>query len=208
LRILAPAALALCGALAGPQPLAAQTVEQFYRGRSIELLTTAPGGRYDLSSRLIARHLGDFLPGRPKVIVQVEAGAGGLTVANRLANTSARDGSVLALTQPGAWQVAIEGDPNARFDPARMTWIGSMSSFANDADLLIVRAGHPAMRAAALRGAFAAMMRDPDFIADVRKANVELSPIDGEAIARLIAKSAATPKEVIRRYNAIVGSPR
>jgi hypothetical protein len=46
------------------------------------------------------------------------------------------------------------------------------------------------------------------FIADVRKANVELSPIDGEVIARLVAKSAATPRDVIARYNALIAAPR
>jgi ABC-type amino acid transport substrate-binding protein len=74
-----------------------------------------------------------------------------LTVANRLANSSPRDGSVLALTQPASWQIAISGDPNARFDPAKMTWIGGMSSFAGDADLLIVRASHPARSVADLK---------------------------------------------------------
>jgi tripartite-type tricarboxylate transporter receptor subunit TctC len=346
LRLTAPAILGMCGLLCVPQPIAAQTVEHFYKGRTLELLTTAPGGRYDLASRLVARHFGEFLPGRPKVVVQVEPGAGGLTVANRLANTSPRDGSVLALAQPASWQVAIAGDPNARFDPAKMTWIGSMSSFAGDADLLIVRASHPVKsvadlgrpdlsaklgagtagstnltfailardvlglhvdvvrgypgapnlflamqsgeidgqvvalssltgtqqalwdqkqvrplvqfgrverlaslpdvptgrelikdadglallefaelpffmalplvappgipneRAAALRQAFALMVVDPAFIDDVRKASVELSPTDGEAIARLVAKSAATPKDVIRRYNSLIAAPR
>jgi len=52
------------------------------------------------------------------------------------------------------------------------------------------------------------MVVDPAFIDDVRKASVELSPIDGEAIARLVAKSAATPKDVIRRYNSLIAAPR
>jgi hypothetical protein len=86
LRLAAPVLLGLCGLRCVAQPIAAQTVEQFYKSRATELLTTAPG------------------------------------------NTSPRDGSVLALTQPASWQVAIAGDPNARFDPAKMTWIGSMSS--------------------------------------------------------------------------------
>jgi tripartite-type tricarboxylate transporter receptor subunit TctC len=66
----------------------------------------------------------------------------------------------------------------------------------------------PDDRAAALRAAFAAMVVDPAFIADVRKANVELSPIDGAAIAALVAKSATTPKDVIRRYNSLIAAPR
>src|SRR6202012_3190834 len=80
----------------------------------------------------------------PNFVVQIEPGAGGLSVANRIANTSPRDGSVLALIQPGTWQLPIQGEPNARFDPAKMSWIGSFSSFSQDADLLIVNASHPA----------------------------------------------------------------
>jgi hypothetical protein len=57
------------------------------------------------------------------------------------------------------------------------------------------------------RPAFA-MVVDPAFIADVRKANVELSPIDGEVIARLVAKSAVTPRDVIARCNALIAAPR
>jgi tripartite-type tricarboxylate transporter receptor subunit TctC len=73
---------------------------------------------------------------------------------------------------------------------------------------LVAPPGIPNDRAAALRKAFAEMVVDPAFIADVRKANVELSPIDGEAIARLVARSAATPKDVIRRYNSLIAAPR
>jgi hypothetical protein len=52
------------------------------------------------------------------------------------------------------------------------------------------------------------MVVDQAFIDDVRRANVELSPIDGIAIARLVAKSAATPRDVIRRYNSLIAAPR
>jgi hypothetical protein len=48
---------------------------------------------------------------------------------------------------------------------------------------------------------------DQAFIDDVRKANVELSPIDGAAIAALVAKSAATPRDVILRYNSLIAAP-
>ena len=63
---------ALVAALAAaPQPAAAQSVEQFYRGRTVTLVVgTSPGGVNDLSSRLVARHLGRFIPGNPSIIVQ------------------------------------------------------------------------------------------------------------------------------------------
>lgn len=130
---------------------AAQAVEAFYKGRIVTLLvSTAPGGRYDLNGRLIARYLGNFLPGHPNVVVENLPGGGGLALGNRLFNASARDGSVIAVMEPGTAQVAVEGDPNARFEPLAMTWIGSLSSFADDADLLLVNANHQAMNVADL----------------------------------------------------------
>jgi tripartite-type tricarboxylate transporter receptor subunit TctC len=128
------------------------SVVQFYKNRTISLLVaTSPGGRYDVNARLIARHIRPFIPGRPTVVVQNLPGGGGLVLANRLFNRSERDGSIIGVMQPGTPQVAIQGDPNARFDPLGFTWLGSLSSFADDADLLILRPLHKAKSAADLR---------------------------------------------------------
>lgn len=125
----------------------------FYAGRTIDLLVaTAPGGRYDLNARLIARRLGAFIPGRPNIVVQNQPGAGGLLLANSLSNMVARDGTQIALLQPATPLVAFQGDPNAKFDPLKLTWIGSLSSSAGDADLLIVNSSFPAKTAADLKG--------------------------------------------------------
>ena len=141
----------LTGALAcGLAPVtqaSSADVEAFYKGRTITLLVaTSPGGNYDLNGRLVARHLGRFLPGSPNVVVQNVPGAGGLLLANRLYNTAERDGSIIAIMERGTPQLAYEGDANARFDPLKFTWIGSLSSYADDAYLLLVNASHPAKR--------------------------------------------------------------
>jgi len=132
-------------------PAAAQSVEQFYRGRTVTLIVgTAPGGINDISARLVARHLVRFIPGHPAIIVQNMPGAGGLTTANRLYHTAEKDGSVLAKLERAVPQLAIQGDRNANFDPVKFTWLGSLSSYANDAYLLLVNAAHPAKIAADL----------------------------------------------------------
>ncbi|HWG04904.1 MAG TPA: hypothetical protein VG271_07805 [Beijerinckiaceae bacterium] len=113
------AALAL--GLGGPAA-DAQSVESFYKGKAITLyVATSPGGRYDLNARLVARHLGDFLPGHPNIIVEDLPGGGSLALGNRLFNSSPRDGSVIAVLEPGTAQLAVQGDPNARFDPLKLT---------------------------------------------------------------------------------------
>ena len=71
--------------LAALSPASAQSVEQFYRGRTVTMLVgTAPGGINDISARLVAKYLGRFIPGDPAIVVQNNPGAGGLITGNRL----------------------------------------------------------------------------------------------------------------------------
>jgi tripartite-type tricarboxylate transporter receptor subunit TctC len=146
-------AIFLCGLIAGlPSAAIGQSVEQFYRGRTVTLVVgTSPGGINDISSRLVARHLGRFIPGNPNIIVQNVPGGGGLVTANRIFNASERDGSVITKLERAVPQLAIQGNRNANFDPMKFTWLGSLSSYANDAYLLLVNAGHAAHSVADLR---------------------------------------------------------
>lgn len=324
----------------------AQTVEEFYKGRVIKVIVgVPPGGVYDISARLMARYLGNYIPGRPSVVVQnLPGAAGGLVVANRLYNDrSEADGLTLAVIERSVPQLAIQGDPNARFDPTKFTWLGSMSAYKDDAYLLLVNADHPAKtiadldkpgvqtrigggnagssnrhfaviardvlglkidvvrgypgatniflamqrgevdgqvigygssragqkalwdehklrpliqfarserlkdfpdvptgrelartpnalaliefaelaffmampmlappdipadRAAALKAAFMQMCGDKEFIAEANKLSLEVSPLDGEGIVKLLERAAKTPKDVIEQYKQLIG---
>jgi tripartite-type tricarboxylate transporter receptor subunit TctC len=324
------------------EPAQAQSVEQFYKGRAVTMLVgTAPGGINDISARLVAKHLGRLIPGNPAIVVQNNPGAGGLITANKLYNNAEKDGSVLAKFERAVPQLQIQGDPNAQFDSTKFVWLGSLSSYANDAYLLLVNAnsrvrsvgelrapgmpislgsdnsassnqifaviakevlglnvkvirgytgaaslflamqsgeldgqfvglssiksgqrdlwskgafrplmafgrttrhpefpnipigremtsdpgalalisfaelpffmalpfaappGIPADRAKALQTAFMEMSRDREFVAEADKIGVEISPIDGAGILKLLTATAATPKDVIARYTAI-----
>jgi tripartite-type tricarboxylate transporter receptor subunit TctC len=143
-RILATPCFVLSMAFMIIQQASAQSVEQFYRGRSITLLVgTSPGGINDISARLVARHLGRFIPGNPAMVVQNNPGAGGLVTANRVYNNVERDGTVLAKFERAVPQLAIQGDHNAQFDPMKFIWLGSLSSYADDAYLLAINAANP-----------------------------------------------------------------
>jgi len=108
------------------QPAQAQSVEQFYKGRAVTMLVgTAPGGINDISARLVAKHLGRFIPGNPAIVVQNNPGAGGLITANKLYNSAEKDGSVLAKFERAVPQVQIQGDANAQFDSTKFVWLGS-----------------------------------------------------------------------------------
>jgi tripartite-type tricarboxylate transporter receptor subunit TctC len=136
--------LAIAGFVAVQFAAAQSAVDLFYKGRSVPLLVGfAPGGINDISARLVARYLPRFLPGTPNFVVQNQPSAGGLAVANYIYNIAPKDGSVLAGLDRGAPQLAIEGEPEAKFDPLKFTWLGSISSYANDAYLLLVNASSP-----------------------------------------------------------------
>jgi tripartite-type tricarboxylate transporter receptor subunit TctC len=343
----ASAVLVLCITLLMGRDAAAQSVEAFYKDRIVTMLVgQAPGGINDISARLAARHLSRFIPGSPSIVVQNNPGAGGLVTANRLFVNAEKDGTVLAKLERAVPQLAIQGNPNAQFDPAKFTWLGSLSSYADDAYLMLVNTNHPARtiadlktpgisvtlgadnaassnlifaviakevlglnikivrgytgaaplflaiqrgeldgqmvglssvrtaqrdlwskkafrplmafgrtkrhaefpdmptgreltndpgalslidfaeipfflalpfaappdipndRAKALQTAFMAMCRDKAFVEEAEKLGIDMSPIDGNEILKLLARTAATPKDVIARYNAIGGEKK
>ena len=60
------AAIALLSMVLPVSMASAQTVADFYRGKSIDLYINASvGGGYDLYGRLVARHIGKQIPGNP-----------------------------------------------------------------------------------------------------------------------------------------------
>jgi len=61
----------------------------------------------------------------------------------------------------------------------------------------------PGDRLAALRQAFGATMKDPDFLADAARMMIDIDPIDAAGSERILARIYATPKDVIERVKAI-----
>ena len=90
-------------------------------------------------------------------------------------------------------------------DPAALSVIAFTEAPLHMALPFLAPAGIPADRAAALRASFMAMVRDKDFLADAERAKLDITPIDGNAVRDIIVKMAATPKDVIARYNRITG---
>jgi len=105
----------------------ADEVADFYRSKPLTIVVGHEVGTgFDIYSRVLARHLGRHVPGEPQVVVQNMVGASGLMAANWLYNAAPKDGSVLMTF---AYTVAFEpifGNAAARFDSAKLTWIGNM----------------------------------------------------------------------------------
>jgi tripartite-type tricarboxylate transporter receptor subunit TctC len=119
---------------------AQNTVEDFYRGKQLTLIVGyGPGGGYDITARLVARYLGRYIPGNPTVVVQNMPGAGSMRAANALYVNEPKDGTAFGLIARDLPLLGLLGDnPNVQFDPRKFTWIGSSSSYANDAYVLVV----------------------------------------------------------------------
>jgi tripartite-type tricarboxylate transporter receptor subunit TctC len=114
------------GALALCAPAAAQTADEFYKGKQIRFIVgTAAGQDYDSWARLIARHLPRYLPGNPTFVVENMPGAGHILATNYLFNLAPRDGSAIGMVSRNMTEAAILKLPNVRFDPAKFSWIGS-----------------------------------------------------------------------------------
>jgi tripartite-type tricarboxylate transporter receptor subunit TctC len=126
-------------------PAHADAVADFYKGRQINLIVGyGPGGGYDVYARLLARHFGRFVPGAPTVVVQNMPGAGSLRALNYLYNVAPRDGSAVAMFSRNMPLIGVlGGNSNVQFNPLKLTWLGSSSSFVNDAYILIVRKDAP-----------------------------------------------------------------
>jgi tripartite-type tricarboxylate transporter receptor subunit TctC len=110
----------------------AQPAEQFYRGKSIDLVIAyATGGSNDFYSRLVARHLGKHIPGNPNVVPRNTPGAGSFLALNQVFNVAPKDGTVIALAAPTATLDEKLGTQGVRFKTAELNWIGRIDSAAN-----------------------------------------------------------------------------
>jgi tripartite-type tricarboxylate transporter receptor subunit TctC len=107
----------------------ADAVADFYSGKTVTIIVGADtGGGYDAQARLMSRHLGRFIPGKPVMIVQNMPGAGSLIAANNLYNTAPKDGTVIGLVQRGVLSSKFTNPGGVRFDLAKFNWIGNLSS--------------------------------------------------------------------------------
>jgi tripartite-type tricarboxylate transporter receptor subunit TctC len=124
-------ALALACAASLPGSARADAVADFYAGKTLTIIVGADtGGGYDAQGRLMARHLGRFIPGKPSIIVQNQPGAGSLIAANNIYNTAPKDGTVIGLVQRGVLSAKFTNPSGVRYDLARFNWVGNLSSEA------------------------------------------------------------------------------
>jgi tripartite-type tricarboxylate transporter receptor subunit TctC len=120
-------AISMIALLALGAPAQAQSVEEFYRGKTVNMVVGfTAGGGYDVYARVLARHLGRHIPGNPNVVVQNMPGAGSLKATQYVYGIAPKDGTVLATVSRGMVTEPLYSD--AKFDATKLTWLGSIAS--------------------------------------------------------------------------------
>jgi tripartite-type tricarboxylate transporter receptor subunit TctC len=134
--------LAVLAALAfAAIPFAAAAQPASFAGKTVTVIVGyKPGGGYDATARLLARHLPKFIPGKPTVIVQNMPGGNSIIAANHLYNVAKPDGLTIGTFNrnlPIAQLTKVEG---VKFDITKFAWIGSA---ANETTILAIRSDLP-----------------------------------------------------------------
>lgn len=147
LSILGFAAAAAAVALS-VEAASAQLAPDFYANKTITLVIGADvGGGYDAAGRLVARYLGQFVPGGPAVIVENMPAGGSLAAANYLFNVAARDGTFIGLMQRNILTAKLTSPSVVKFDLGKFNWLGSLSK---ETGLVVMSSAAPVVSAADL----------------------------------------------------------
>jgi len=127
---------AALGAALGALPLAAAAQPNF-AGKTITIVVGyKPGGGYDATARMLARHLPNHLPGKPTVIVQNMPGGNSIIAANHMYNVAKPDGLTIGTFNRNLPIAQLTGVQGVKYDMTKFEWIGSA---ANETTILAIR---------------------------------------------------------------------
>src|SRR5580704_5273349 len=122
--------LMVAAALVAPTPTRADTVADFYRGRTINLFVSfPPGGGYDIYARVLLPYFTRHIPGNPAIVVKNMEGGSGVKAAGYISTITPQDGTSLGLFLDTLTLGKVLGGPG-EFDPVKLVWIGRIVSTA------------------------------------------------------------------------------
>src|SRR5882672_8487662 len=110
-------------------PAIAQSVEDFYRGKTITIYvgTGVGAGAVSAYPMALAPVIRKYIPGNPNVVVSHMPGAGGIKAASFIESIAPQDGTAWSFITRGFMLAPLLKLPQANFQPARFNWIGSPS---------------------------------------------------------------------------------
>jgi tripartite-type tricarboxylate transporter receptor subunit TctC len=111
-------------AAAAAQSADDKAIADFYRGKTVRIVVGfSAGGGYDQYSRVLARHLGRFIPGNPTVIVENMPGAGSIVAANHAYNAAPKDGTFVANISGPIVLEQLFGNSAVQFDMGKFRYL-------------------------------------------------------------------------------------
>jgi tripartite-type tricarboxylate transporter receptor subunit TctC len=130
-RTAALAGLAVIGLAGAGSSAQAQSVEEFYKGKTITfIIGYSPGGGYDAYARLVARHMTNHIPGKPAIVPRNMPGASSRVAAAHVFNVAPKDGTVLATADQSLSLAQAMGE-KLQFDATKLIYIGNPSAENN-----------------------------------------------------------------------------
>jgi tripartite-type tricarboxylate transporter receptor subunit TctC len=107
----------------------AETVEEFYRGKTITMYvgTGVGAGAVSAYPMALAPVIRKYIPGHPNLVVSYMPGAGGIKAASYIYGIAPQDGTAWGFITRGFLLAPLLKIPQAQFDPTRFNWIGSPS---------------------------------------------------------------------------------
>jgi tripartite-type tricarboxylate transporter receptor subunit TctC len=127
MRRLLPIAAAILSGVLAAGCARAETVEEFYRGKTITMVVGTGVGAGAVSAYPIALApvIRKYIPGHPNLVVSYMPGGGGIKAANYIYGIAPQDGTAWGFITRGFLLAPLLKVPQAQFDPRRFNWIGS-----------------------------------------------------------------------------------
>ena len=122
------AGAAMLAATMTATPARADAVADFYKGRDVTFIVGfSVGGSYGAYSRMLARHMAQYIPGKPNILTKHRQGGGGSRAANYLYNVAAKDGTILGFLSDSLALGQLMFPKNAKYDARNMRYIGRLT---------------------------------------------------------------------------------
>jgi len=123
LKRVAPLGVALAAALLVSQ---AAVAAEDWSGKILKIVVPyGPGGTYDKYAHSFSRHLGQYIPGKPTVILQHMPGAGGGKAMNWYYNIAPKNGETLLIPLDNTVVNQLLRPGKTKYDARKFTWLGS-----------------------------------------------------------------------------------
>lgn len=125
--VTASAAVLALGAAGLMPATAVAATDDFYKDKTVTVVVpSGSGGTYHVYCQIFARHIGRHLPGNPQVITQNRPGAGGAKAARYMVTAAPKDGSFMAMINPGSTMLPLLR-PGVGFETRSMQWLGAIA---------------------------------------------------------------------------------